>query len=143
MSGPHIIHLPFTDLTIHPLHAISEPHFGTHLGIEEARLLFATLDDIYTTPYGLISLRTHDFSIDPMAHRQVVTLHERVASVAIVALTDRAFHAAQNEISYSFNRKPFGLFRSLEQAQDWTLANLFDLTTTPSTPGYPFPRIPL
>lgn len=136
------IHLPFTTLTIHPVYAISEPHFGIHLDIEEAELIFSTLDAIFTTPYGLISLRTHDFSINPMAHRQVIPRHEKVGAVAIVAQNERAFNAAKNEISYSFNRKPFGLFRSLEQAQDWILSSIFDLTTSTATPGYPFPRLP-
>ncbi|MDC8004109.1 hypothetical protein POV27_08595 [Aureisphaera galaxeae] len=119
---PTTIDLDFVQVEIYDQYALLTIQEGIVFDLPKLGSLFEVFEQYYPDkPFGYISDRKFDFSVNPTCYLEVSN-HPRLMSIAVLCHTESSYNTAQFE--KAFYKRPFGVFYSMEECEAWTLKNI-------------------
>lgn len=113
----------FGCLELYPLHLISRIRGGMHLDEGEFNEMLEAIHGHFgTKPYGYLSDRVEDYSVNPVSARRIV-LDTGVVAGAFVIRNDRAREVSN--VERLFYDAPVLLCATIEEAEAFLLSHLF------------------
>ena len=98
-------------------HVLGYVNLGVNFDQKERQLfLEACLVHFDDKPFGYVSVRKHSYSINPLIYSELNTVPS-LKAFAIVSFSNICTGNA--EIEERFYKKPFAIFKSTDEAQEW------------------------
>ncbi len=106
-------------LTLYPNMVVGEIKEGMHIAYENFNIASQIIAEEYkgTVPFIYISNRTHSYSMDPVAYKELLPLFPNLKGFAIVTESKR--RRMMSNLERFFINKPMRVFSTLEEAIIW------------------------
>ena len=118
-SFPTTVDLDFVQIEVYDHYALLTIKEGTVLDVSKLEQLFEVFEVHFPNqPFGYISDRKFDFSVNPTCYLEVSN-HERLKAIAVLCHKESSYETAKFE--KAFYKRPFEAFFTLEECKNWIL----------------------
>lgn len=116
-SLPATVDLDFVQIETYSNYAILTIKEGILLDLPKLELLFEVFDSYFPNkPFGYISDRKFDFSVNPTCYLEVSN-HPRLKAIGILCHKESSYETAKFE--KAFYKRPFEAFYTMPECKTW------------------------